>query len=142
MVQQGKGNNDLLCKHKTDVVQGFSCRILEFALLQALQLCFTTERSNDLLIYNFLMLDITKMLFCFPSSVTDKAEVVDHFRKLHPEMKDLPLAIIKIKVIYNRKRRQRIANTVQQGKSNDDLLCKHKIDLVQCVICFVRKIII
>ena len=109
MVQQEKGNDDLLCKRKSDVAQGFLCRIFEFALLQAPQLRFMAERSKDLPIYNFLMFDITKMIFCFPSSVIEKAEVVDQFKKLHPEMKDLPLAIIKIKVINKRKKRQRIA---------------------------------
>ena len=64
------------------MAQGFSCRIFEFSLLQALQLCFTTERSKDLLIYNFLMFDITKMIFCFRSSVIEKAEVFDQFKKL------------------------------------------------------------
>ena len=64
------------------MVQCFSCRIFQFALLQALQLFFTTERSNNLLICNFLMFDITKMIFCFPLSVIEKEEVVDQFKKI------------------------------------------------------------
>ena len=54
------------------------------------------------------MFDITKMIFSFPLSVIEKAEVVDQFKKLHPEMKDFPMAIIKIKVINKRKQGQRI----------------------------------
>ena len=61
------------------------------------------------------MFDITK-IFCFPLSVIEKAEVVDHFKKLHAEMKHLPCAIIKIKAINKRKRRQRIAKHDQARK--------------------------
>ena len=96
-VQQGNAYDNLLCKDKADMVHCFSCRIFEFTLLQTLQLCLTTEKSNNLLISNVLMFDITKTIFCFPFSFIEKAEAVDQFKKLHVEMKDLPCTIIKIK---------------------------------------------
>ena len=54
------------------------------------------------------MFDVTKMIFCFPSPVLEKAEFV-HFKKLYPKMTDVPWAKIKIKVINERNRRLRIA---------------------------------